>query len=149
MRRRSSLLVRGKGNHASTSVGVTESPMNCMIIALHHFWCIYFVVASRCDTVIGAARLRADHRGSTGSYPFPGGRQNLPLGHSEVMEPDYQLPVCRPPCKSLSRGTRTSPGALGRARTPACSQLTVARTVPLGKGSCLRRTGHQFTVSGS
>ena len=35
------------------------------------------------------------------------------------------VPSCRLPCKSLSSGTRTSPGALGRARTPASLELTV------------------------
>ena len=54
---------------------------------------------------------------------------------------------CRLPCKSLSSGTRTSPGALGRARKTTVLDSQLAR-VPLGNGSCLRRTGHPFAVSG-
>src|SRR5205809_1075103 len=57
------------------------------------------------------------------------------------------LPTCRHPCKSFVKGEKDYPDArLGGART-IDSNPQLAR-VPLGGGSCLRRTGHPFTVSG-
>ena len=55
----------------------------------------------------------------------------------------------RPPCKSLVKRKQNSPDArFGGAR-----KILIARTpaaiVPLGGGSCLRRTGHPFVVSSS
>ena len=60
-----------------------------------------------------------------------------------------QLPSCRHPCKSLSREKTL---LLTRA-TEERAKTNVFRTrssqrVPLGGGSCHRRTGHPFTVSG-
>jgi hypothetical protein len=57
--------------------------------------------------------------------------------------------VCRLPCKSLSREKTL----LLRRATEERAKANIFRTrspqrVPLGGGSCLRRTGHPFTVSG-
>ena len=57
--------------------------------------------------------------------------------------------VCRLPCKSLSREKTV---LLTRA-TEERAKTNIFRTrssqrVPLGSGSCFRRTGHPFTVSG-
>src|SRR2546430_6751243 len=56
---------------------------------------------------------------------------------------------CRRPCKSIVKGEKDCPA--GRFRRSAhcrtCQNLQLTR-VPLGGGSCLRRTGHPFTVSG-
>src|SRR5438445_3865568 len=56
---------------------------------------------------------------------------------------------CRRPCKSLVKGEKDSPDARFRrsAHCRTCQNLQLTR-VPLGGGSCLRRTGHPFTVSG-
>src|SRR5579864_2689883 len=57
------------------------------------------------------------------------------------------LPNCRHPCTSLSRRKRSPEARFGGARNVGpCQNLQLAR-VPLGDGSCLRRTGHPFTVS--
>jgi len=53
----------------------------------------------------------------------------------------------RHPCKSSVKGKQRCPGALGRARTFRCRTGQLAG-LPLGGGSCLRRTRHLFTVSG-
>src|SRR5579864_779962 len=58
------------------------------------------------------------------------------------------LPNCRHPCTSLSRRKRSPEARFGGARNVGpCQNLQLAR-VPLGDGSCLRRTGHPFAVSG-
>src|SRR2546430_32780 len=56
---------------------------------------------------------------------------------------------CRRPCKSLVKGEKDSPDARFRrsAHCRTCQNLQLTR-VPLGGGSCLRRTGHPFAVSG-
>src|SRR5438094_481217 len=57
-------------------------------------------------------------------------------------------PVSRPPCKSLSiRKTLRPRRARESAHTKDFRVLQLAG-VPLGIGSCLRRTGHPFAVLG-
>lgn len=62
--------------------------------------------------------------------------------------PPIPFPICRPPCKSLSR---ENTDLLMRARESVHNELateSAARTWPPGCGSCLRRTRHPFAVSG-
>ena len=53
----------------------------------------------------------------------------------------------RHPCKSSVKEKHGCSGALGRARTFRMQNRS-ARILPLGGGSCLRRTRHPFAVSG-
>src|SRR5207244_1259327 len=78
-------------------------------------------------------------------FSFPVGLFH-PLQHAGLSR---RTPVCRHPCKSLVKGENDSPDARFRrsAHCRTCQNLQLAR-VPLGGGSCLRRTGHPFTVSG-
>jgi hypothetical protein len=57
--------------------------------------------------------------------------------------------LSRHPCKSFVKGEKDSPDArFGGARTVEPVGTRSFAFVPLGGGSCLRRTGHPFTVSG-
>src|SRR5579863_1206044 len=68
-----------------------------------------------------------------------------PLQHAGLSR---RTPVCRPPCKSFVKEKKDSPDArFGGARTVGSCQNPQLARVPLGDGSCLRRTGHPFTVS--
>ena len=56
---------------------------------------------------------------------------------------------CRHPCKSLSREkTVLLPRATEERAKTNVFRTRSSQRVPLGSGSCLRRTGHPFTVSG-
>src|SRR6266700_7014630 len=60
-----------------------------------------------------------------------------------------QLPVGRPPCKSFVKGEKDSPDArLGGARTIEAIRTRSSHVCLSAVVSCLRRTGHPFTVSG-
>src|SRR6059036_4168307 len=57
--------------------------------------------------------------------------------------------VCRPPCKSFVKGEKDSPDArLGGARTIEAIRTRSSHVCLSAVVSCLRRTGHPFTVSG-
>src|SRR5258708_37526552 len=57
--------------------------------------------------------------------------------------------VSRPPCKSLSRESRTLLTRATEERAlPNLPEPRSPHVLPLGGGSCLRRTGHPFAVSG-
>jgi hypothetical protein len=58
------------------------------------------------------------------------------------------LPHCRPPCKSLSRENTVLLTRASEERALRTCQIPQLAPVPLGGGSCLRRTGHPFAVSG-
>ena len=58
-----------------------------------------------------------------------------------------RIPTDRHPCKSSVKEKHGCSGALGRARIFRMQNRS-ARILPLGGGSCLRRTRHPFTVSG-
>src|SRR5207249_5005079 len=60
-----------------------------------------------------------------------------------------QFPDCRPPCKSFVKGEKDSPDArLGGARTIEAIRTRSSHVCLSAVVSCLRRTGHPFTVSG-
>jgi hypothetical protein len=58
------------------------------------------------------------------------------------------LPSSRHPCKSLSRGNTVLLTRASEERARRTCQNPQLASVPLGGGSCLRRTGHPFAVSG-
>ena len=70
--------------------------------------------------------------------------------------PETELRTCavglvtsgRRPCKSFVKGKRSSPDARFRGARKTHMPEPAARTCASRRGSCLRRTGHPFTVSG-
>jgi len=58
------------------------------------------------------------------------------------------FPVRRRPCKSLSRENTVLLTRASEERALRTCQIPQLARVPLGGGSCLRRTGHPFAVSG-
>ena len=68
--------------------------------------------------------------------------------HTRIRNPaGMALTANRHPCKSSVKQKHGCSGALGRARIFRMQNRS-ARILPLGGGSCLRRTRHPFTVSG-
>src|SRR2546430_2320439 len=60
-----------------------------------------------------------------------------------------QFPDCRHPCKSFVKGEKDSPDArLGGARTIEAIRTRSSHVCLSAVVSCLRRTGHPFTISG-
>ncbi len=65
-----------------------------------------------------------------------------------VSQMETQLLDCRHPCKSLSRGNIVLLTRASEERARRTCQNPQLAPVPLGSGSCLRRTRHSFAVSG-
>ena len=78
----------------------------------------------------------------------------VPTGKPRIWRNDqtgrFTCTACRHPCKSLSREKTVllTRATEERARTDIFRMCSTQR-VPLGSGSCFRRTGHPFAVSGS
>src|SRR5438445_1117840 len=78
-------------------------------------------------------------------FSFPVGLFH-PLQHAGLSR---RTPDSRPPCKSFVKGEKDSPDArLGRARTIEAIRTRSSHVCLSAVVSCLRRTGHPFTVSG-
>src|SRR2546429_2612857 len=78
-------------------------------------------------------------------FSFPVGLFH-PLQHAGLSR---RTPVCRHPCKSFVKGEKDSPDArLGGARTIEAIRTRNSHVCLSAVVSCLRRTGHPFTVSG-
>src|SRR5438874_6479560 len=105
-------------------------------VAFHFFdrIAVAIVIESICDRV------------DSNSWTVPRSRQFVDTEHPGGRS---QFPDCRPPCKSFVKGEKDSPDArLGGARTIEAIRTRSSHVCLSAVVSCLRRTGHPFTVSG-